>query len=364
LGWPPAPHWVTISCVALSTTSSTTASDQIYFVWDSSKGKSTGSDLIPAYKRYYNLVCVLRRSNLGWPPAPHWATISYVALSTTSWTTASDQFNFVWDGSKGKSTGSDRLLTYKRYYNLVCVLRWSNLGWPPAPHWATIAYVALSATSWTGASDQLYFDWIYSKGKTTGSDHLPPTNHTKYNLICVLMRSNLGWPPSPHCATISCLALFTCAWSGASDQIYFVWETSKGKSTGSDRLLAYKPYYNLVCVLRKSNLGWSPAPHWATISCVALLTWAWTVARDQLYLVGIVAKVNQPAQTVFFHTNDSTTLYVYWGGQIEACHQHHIGSPYHVSRCPQPHEQVLETNYTLFGIVAKVNQPAQTIVSL
>ncbi len=33
--------------------------------------------------------------------------------------------------------------------------------------------------------------------------------------------------------------------TGASDQIYFVWDSSKGKSTGSDRLLTYKRYYNL-----------------------------------------------------------------------------------------------------------------------
>jgi len=134
LGWAPAPHWATISCVALSTSLSTGASDQLYFVWDSSKGKSTGSDRILAHKPYYELICSLRRSNLGWSPASHWATISYVALSTCSSTGASEQLYFVWDSSKGKSTGSDHLLAHKRYYNLLCVLRRSNLGWSPAPH--------------------------------------------------------------------------------------------------------------------------------------------------------------------------------------------------------------------------------------
>jgi hypothetical protein len=126
LGLPPAPHWATISCVALSTSSSTVSRDQLYFVWDSSRVKSTGSDLLLTYKPYYNLICVLMRSNLGWSPAPHWATISCVALSSCS-TAARDQLYFVWDSSKGKSTGSDYLLTYKRYYNLVCVLMRFNV---------------------------------------------------------------------------------------------------------------------------------------------------------------------------------------------------------------------------------------------
>jgi len=44
LGWPPAPHWPTLSCVALSVLASTAASDQLYFVWDTSRGKSAASD--------------------------------------------------------------------------------------------------------------------------------------------------------------------------------------------------------------------------------------------------------------------------------------------------------------------------------
>jgi hypothetical protein len=127
LAWLTAPHWATISCVSLSTSASTGASDQLNFVWDSSKGKSTGSDQSLWSGGHHNLVCVLRRSNLGWPPAPHWATISCVALSTSASTGARDQLYFVWDSSKGKSTGSHHLLLYSLYYNLVCVLRRSNL---------------------------------------------------------------------------------------------------------------------------------------------------------------------------------------------------------------------------------------------
>jgi len=46
------------------------------------------------------------RSNLGWLPAPHWASISCVALSLSASTAASDQFNLVWDSSKGKTLGN------------------------------------------------------------------------------------------------------------------------------------------------------------------------------------------------------------------------------------------------------------------
>jgi cell division protein YceG involved in septum cleavage len=132
LGLPQAPHSTTTN-PALSTSASSAASAQIYFVWDSSKGNSTGSDHLLTYKRYYNLVYVLRRSNLGLPQATHSTIISYPALSTSASSAASAQIYFVWDSSKGNSTGSDHLLTYKRYYNLVYVLRRSNLGLPLKP---------------------------------------------------------------------------------------------------------------------------------------------------------------------------------------------------------------------------------------
>ncbi len=106
--------------------------DELYFFWDSREGKSTGSDHLLACKWYYNLVCVLRRSNLGWPPAPHWATIWCVALWRSESSSSSDELYFVRDRSKGKLTGSDHLLAYKRHYNLVCLLRRSNLGLSPA----------------------------------------------------------------------------------------------------------------------------------------------------------------------------------------------------------------------------------------
>jgi len=48
---------------------------------------------------------------------------------------------------------------------------------------------------------------------------------------------------------------------------------------------------------------------------------------------------------------------------ISACRQHYIGPPYHVYHCPYLDHLQLATKYTLFGIVAKVNQPAQTITS-
>jgi hypothetical protein len=145
LGWWPAPHWAAMSYLApLSTCASTGASYQLCFGWDRGKVLSYCSDLSHNYKRYCNLECVLMRSSLGWPPAPHWTTKSYLALSTCASNGASYQLCFVWDSSKSKSTGLDHSHNYKRYCNLECVLMRSNLGWPPAAHWAVISYLALS----------------------------------------------------------------------------------------------------------------------------------------------------------------------------------------------------------------------------
>jgi hypothetical protein len=119
------------------------------------------------------VISYVRRSSLGLPPAPLWAAISYVALSTCASIAASEPLCFLWDGRKGKSTGSDHPLTCKRYYIPVCVLRRSKSGLPPAPHWATISCVALSTSSSTAASEQLCFIWDSRKGKSTGSDHPP-----------------------------------------------------------------------------------------------------------------------------------------------------------------------------------------------
>jgi hypothetical protein len=154
LDLPQAPHWAFISCVSLSTSASTAASDQLCFVLGRSKGKSTGSDHLLIYKRHYNLVCVLSRSNLDLPPAPHWDTISCFALSTSASTAARDQLCFVLNRSKGNATGLDHLLIYIRYYNVVCVLRRSNLDWPPAPHWATISCLTLSTSASSAAKDR------------------------------------------------------------------------------------------------------------------------------------------------------------------------------------------------------------------
>ena len=171
MGWPPATHWATISFISLYTSASSTATGPIYFVWDSRKGKSTGSDHCLTYIRCHNLVCARMRSNLDLPPATHWATISNLSLSTSASSAATDSLYFDWDSRKGKSTGSDHHLTYIRYYNLVCVRMRSNLGWPPATHWATISYVSLSTSASSTATGPLYFVWDNRKGKSTNSDH-------------------------------------------------------------------------------------------------------------------------------------------------------------------------------------------------
>ena len=233
-----------------------------------------------SYKRYYNLICVVMRFNLGWPLAPHWATISHVRLPIYAPTTASDQLYFVWDSSKGKTTGSDHCLSYKRYYNLICVVMRSNLlGWPPAaPHWATITYVALSIYAPSAASDQLYFVWDSSKGKSTGSDHCLSYKRY-YNLTCVVMRSNLGWPPAPHWATITCVTLSIYGMVVTNYTLFGIVE--KGNQLAQTTIL---PRVNTTTwyVLWRSNLGWPPAPHWATITYVALSTSASTAASDRI----------------------------------------------------------------------------------
>jgi hypothetical protein len=67
------------------------------------------------------MVCALR-FNLSRPPTPNRADISCVALSTSASSTASDKIKFVWDGHKSKTTGSDHRLTDNRHYNIVWVV--------------------------------------------------------------------------------------------------------------------------------------------------------------------------------------------------------------------------------------------------
>ena len=157
MGRPPSPHWDTISYKALLRCASTGPCVHLHFHWDSRKGKLSGSGLLLNHKRYCNLVYVRRSSSLSRPPAPHWATISNIALLRCASTGPCDAFHFRWDSRKGKSTGSDHLYNHKRYYNLVCVRRRSDLGRPPAPHWAATSYNALLPCASTGASAQLHF---------------------------------------------------------------------------------------------------------------------------------------------------------------------------------------------------------------
>jgi hypothetical protein len=171
LGWPPATFWDSKSSVALSTCSSAGASDQLYFVSDSSKGKSTGSGHHLVWKGHYNLVFVQMRSNWGWPSATLLTAISYLALFTCASAGASDQLYFVWDGSKDKSTCSGHHLVWKGHYNLVFVQMRSNLGWPSATFGDSKSSVALSTSASAGASDQLYFVWDSSKRKLTAIYH-------------------------------------------------------------------------------------------------------------------------------------------------------------------------------------------------
>jgi hypothetical protein len=182
----------------------------------------------------------------------------------------------------------------------------SNLWWSPAPHCVTISIVAMCTSASSVAGDQIYFVWDSSKGKSTALDQRL-SNKRYYNLVWVLRRSNLDWPPAPHCVTISCVALCTSAPYTDSIKINFVRDSSKGKSIASDHRFTYKRYYNLVSVTRRSNLWWPQAPHWVTISIVALCTSAPYTASIKYTLLGILVKVNQPPQTIVSLTNDTTT---------------------------------------------------------
>ncbi len=122
---PQAPPLTTISCVAQWTSASTGASDQFYFVWDSSNGKSTGSDLrlrpssqpqtihtTTSYKYWGGPFGACRQHHIG-PPYRLYNALD-IRLNRCWW-----PIILGWDGKKGKSTGPDLLLTDRRYYNLV-----------------------------------------------------------------------------------------------------------------------------------------------------------------------------------------------------------------------------------------------------
>jgi hypothetical protein len=103
-------------------------------------------------------------------------------------------------------------------------------------------------STWAAVTDQIYFVWDSSKKILTRSDrHLAKQRHYK------IVSSYVSWW-GPTCnlvksatwATMSCVALFTSTWAGATDQIYFVWESSKKILTCSDRHLAKQRHYNLV----------------------------------------------------------------------------------------------------------------------
>ena len=79
------------------------------------------------------LVCVRMRSNLSLPPAPHRATISYLAMSTSLSTAASDQLYFVWDSSRGKSSGSAQTIISRRAVTIILfVLALVTINFPSA----------------------------------------------------------------------------------------------------------------------------------------------------------------------------------------------------------------------------------------
>jgi hypothetical protein len=94
---------------------------------------------------------------LGWRQAPHLAAMSYLALSTSASFGASDQITFVWCGNQNKRAGSVRHRTYQRRSSHVCNLMWDDLGWWQAPHLAAMSYLALSTSASFGTLLLMFF---------------------------------------------------------------------------------------------------------------------------------------------------------------------------------------------------------------
>jgi len=193
-------------------------------------------------------------------------------------------------------------LAYKQHSN------WSRLGWPPAPHSANISYLT-HRPQWQKpllVTNCTLFG-IVVKVNSTGSDyHLERRQH--HNLVCVLSRTNLGLPPAPHWATISYLTPSTLASNAASDQLYFVWDSSKGKFNRLRPSSRLRTLLQLRICPEQDQLGLAASTsHWATI----LPHWHQTLLVTNYTSFGIVAKVNQPAQTDHVSRSDnSATSYV------------------------------------------------------
>jgi hypothetical protein len=129
----------------------------------------------------------------------------------------------------------------------------------------------------------------------------------RHILVSVEMRSLLGLPPTPHWATTSCVAQSMSASSGAMEQICFVWDSSNNKSTGSSNHTVQEQRHILVNVLMRSDLGLPPTPHWATTSCVAQSMSASSGAMEENALFGIGVKINRQVQAITLCRSNATS---------------------------------------------------------
>ena len=90
-----------------------------------------------------------------------------------------------------------------------------------------------------------------------------------YKIVYVLMSVDLGWPPAPHLTSSSCVA-------GAIRHLECKNSPLKSvrivrKDIASKQCSHYRWWrcYKLVSVLMSVDLGWPPAPHLTSSSCVA-----------------------------------------------------------------------------------------------
>ena len=82
--------------------------------------------------------------------------------------------------------------------------------------------------------------------------------------VCVRMRFDLGWPPAPLWDAISYLALFTSPFTAATDYSYSVWAcTIVDVNQVAQTIISCRAvrHDKLVCDWMRSNLGWLQEPN-------------------------------------------------------------------------------------------------------
>ena len=131
LGWPPAPHLPSSSCVAPAIRHKNTSLKSVRIV-----RKDTASKPCSHYRwwRCYKLVSVLMSVDLGWPVAPHLTSSSCVASAKRHLECKNGPLTSARIVRKDTASKPCSHYRWGRCYKLVSVLMSVDLGWPKAPH--------------------------------------------------------------------------------------------------------------------------------------------------------------------------------------------------------------------------------------